>query len=373
MYRDGSGFRVVNPLTEKKIRVPDEATARAIAEQFNELRCMEHKQTVERRYGKKTAADVVDMFLADEVPGKPWKNGTRANHVYKLKRFKRQFGEHEFARVDCVMLRDWLKSFVRSAGLWGKYRDTLSLMWAFAISVNLVGENEPLKVLAKYTGPKVAANRTQRRPLDVAAYKAIYEHAPAYLRLAMDLSLLTLQSRNEIINMEHTDFDDGYLFVIREKTAYKSNMAFIKIALTEELKYLRQRGRMLDNAASPYLVHRKPFKKYKRAPREGETAMPHWTWITPNFLSKAFKKARNKTGLWEGVPQVEQPGFHMIRKLGAQLAEDRGVPTGVIQALMTHSSPETTMIYLDRGEAALTASDFVPTATLFTLKEALGR
>ncbi len=40
---------------------------------------------------------------------------------------------------------------------------------------------------------------------------------------------------------------------------------------------------------------------------------------------------------------------------------------------MTHSQAKTTAIYLERGEEALTAADYVTTATLFTLKEVLGR
>ena len=372
MYRDErGGFRVVNPLSSKSLRIADETTARAVAQQFNELRFLQEKQVVER-FGRATVTEVVQMYLTEVAPHKAWKRGTRANHLYKLNRFKAKFSDELFALVDCVMIDEWMQTLHLGASIWNKYRYTLSLLWELAISKNLIKENEPLKILEKTTSKKLAANRTKRRPLDLAGYDAIYKEAPAYLRLAMDLSLLTLQSRNEVINMQHSDFIDGFLRVIRDKTSYVSDMAFIKIRVTEELKYFRQRARMLNNAASPYLVHRKPFRKVERAPKEGEITPPHWTWVTPNFLSKAFKKARDATGLWAELPPKERPGFHMIRKLGAKLAKARGVPTEAIQALMTHSDPKTTAIYTERGEAALTDADYVSVAPLFTLKE-LGR
>lgn len=58
----------------------------------------------------------------------------------------------------------------------------------------------------------------QRARLTKAEYDAIYEIAPPWFRNAMDLSLLTLQSRAEITRMR---FDNGrepaYLFIDRAK------------------------------------------------------------------------------------------------------------------------------------------------------------
>jgi hypothetical protein len=51
---------------------------------------------------------------------------------------------------------------------------------------------------------------------------------------------------------------NGHLFVIRDKTSGDSEMAFIKIALTEQIEDTSRRSLRLDGIASPYLVHRAP-------------------------------------------------------------------------------------------------------------------
>jgi enterobacteria phage integrase len=89
--------------------------------------------------------------------------------------------------------------------------------------------------------------------------------------------------------MRHADYRDGYLFVIRDKVSGDTEMAFIKIQLTSELEEIRRRSPRLDDAVSPFLIHRKPHRER----REWMEGKPHWTYVNPQYLSKAFEVARD--------------------------------------------------------------------------------
>jgi integrase len=119
----------------------------------------------------------------------------------------------------------------------------------------------------------------------------------------------SLQARTEICNMQHAHYRNGHLFVIRDKTSGDSEMAFIKIALTEQIEDIRRRSLRLDE----------------------------------------------------------------IRGLGARIYRAQGIPEALIQALMTHSNKRTTQIYLERGAQALTDSDYVAVTAPLTLREMLGQ
>lgn len=207
-------------------------------------------------------------------------------------------------------------------------------------------------------------NRKVRGQLDLEGFQAIHAAAPAFLKIAMEQSLITLQARNEVCNMQYADYRDGYLFVIRDKTSGDSDMAFIKIAVTAELEDIKRRSR-LDSLASPYVVHRAPSRRR----REWLEGKPHWTFVDPVYLTRAFQDARDTLDRWTAVAARERPTFHEIRGLGARLCRDKGVAEEAIQALMTHAHRRTTQIYLDRGRAALTDADFISVATGLTLAE----
>jgi integrase len=92
---------------------------------------------------------------------------------------------------------------------------------------------------------------------------------------------------------------------------------------------------------------------------------PHWTYVNPQYVSKAFELARDaaldKHGQhrYAHLTPAQRPTFHEIRGLGARLCRSQGIPEQAIQALMTHASKRTTQIYLERGKEALTNEDYL--------------
>jgi hypothetical protein len=240
-------------------------------------------------------------------------------------------------------------------------------LWKFALSRKFADANEAEKVEERSTSKKLEMNQKRRLPMNVAGFKAIHAAAPAWLKIAMEQSLVSLQARTEICNTQHKHYRDGYLFVIRDKISGDSDMAFIKIRLTAQLEDIRSRALKLDSVASPYLIHRAPDRRYRKIAK----SLPHWTYIRPDYLTKAFAEAREASGIYAHLEPDQRPSFHEIRGLGARLYQDRGVPEADIQALMTHSSKRTTEIYLDGGDSALSDDDYVPVSASLSLAELL--
>jgi integrase len=75
-------------------------------------------------------------------------------------------------------------------------------------------------------------------------------------------------------------------------------------------------------------------------------AKPHWTYVTPEYLSKAFAEARDATELFHEWAPETKPTFHEIRPLGARIYRYLDYPKDYIQTLMSHTDIKTTEIYL---------------------------
>lgn len=348
------GFIVRNPLTGKQKSFVDEETARKAALALAELVENERRISAFDR-GLPTVADLVELWTTECLKHMPWDIGTRQNMLAKMRRIGRELGDRPVKRVDRLAMLKWL-SFCRTGDTFNDWRYAFALLWDYAVLLKFVDQNEARLIPARSTSKKLEANRKRRQRLEPDGFWMIHEAAPAWLQIAMELSLITLQARLEVCNMKHSDFRDGYLFVIRDKVSGDSDMAFIKIAVTPEIEAIRKRSLKIDRVASPYLVHRAPDRRR----REWMEGKPHWTYVEPAYLTREFQRVRNGLEPFARMAPEERPGFHEIRSLGARTYRRLGVPEEAIQALMTHAHKRTTQIYLDRGAAALTADDFVP-------------
>ncbi|MGY0218997.1 tyrosine-type recombinase/integrase [Endozoicomonadaceae bacterium StTr2] len=75
----------------------------------------------------------------------------------------------------------------------------------------------------------------------------------------------------------------------------------------------------------------------------------HWVQISLRYVQQ-LQQTRLATGLFDDVPTLQQPTFHEIRALSAHLMEKFGEDITAIQAVMGHTNPETTEIYLKEHE-----------------------
>lgn len=293
----------------------------------------------------KTLSQVIEEFVEQCLPYKPWDTGTKANALYKLKLYKREHGKRKWLDIDRLWLGNWLKVNAVSNDAYNKHRERWVDLCKFAISRGYARDNEAEAVLKRSLSKKLESNRKLRRRLDLEGFRKIHDACPAWLRIAMDMSLVTLQARREIVRMRYTDERERHLFVIRDKTSGDSDMAFIKFPVTAQIAQIIAQSRG-DSLVSPFIVHRSPEHRV----RAYMAAKAHWTQVNEMYLTRTFYEVRNATGHWDGVPSRERPTFHEIRSLGGRLYIKAGYKKAYVRALMTHTDEKTTEIYLSGGE-----------------------
>jgi integrase len=369
MARDGrNGFFVTLPDRRKK-RVGDETIARDTQQKINLLlesrRQREASETREATFGP-----LVDLWIAEELPNQPWSPGYRVNQLTKMRRIQRELGSMPIRDADSRFIKVHLLKFCKGGELFNKWLRVFDTLCAFAVETKQgqVTANEAANVVQRSESKKLEINRKVRSGLDVLGFKAIHTVAEPWLKLAMEISLLTLMARNEVLALKHEHFRNGQLYVIRKKVAADSDMGCVSIASTPELETLRSRALRLDDVFSAYLIHRRPVRRKRaQAPPNRED----WARITGDYLTKAFLEARDACGVYTALPAEVRPTFHEIRGMGSRIAKAQGSDRGEIKDLMQHSNPRTTEIYLQGGAAALSDSDYYPVKTLFSLASIL--
>lgn len=313
-----------HPITKKLHGMGrDKVKAIEAAKQLNAILTPSH-DLVSTVLGIETLEAHITWFEREIIPKREYANKTLELYNTKFKQLKNGLGAHtaleQIGVKDIAELMETLTA--RSAQ---QLRQVASDLFATAQGRGLI-EINPAELTNKPVAKKV------RKRLTLEQFVLIKEHAPLWLQNAMDLSLITLQRREDVSLMRFDDVKDGALYVVQGKTK-KYDTGYLKIDIGAELDALIKRCR--DNIASPFLVHREPEK---RLDREGM----HWTQVRPEMITRAFKKCCRKLG-------IDDTSFHEIRALGIKRYKDAGINP---QSLAGHSSEKMTKNY-DSGHGEI--------------------
>lgn len=292
---------------------------------------------------KKTIQQVINEYKKEDFINKPIGERTRKNYLYRINLFAESMGSKLIETVDRVAIADWLKSYAVSNDVYNTTLFLIKDIFDYALSRKYINYNEASAVRTKSLSKKLKANKKARQRLTVDMFWAIHEQAPTWLQNAMELSLVTLQARHEIVNIKYTHYRNDWLFVIRKKVAGDSDFGFIRIKCTTQIANIIKRSK--NNIVCPYIIHRKPKGPLSKKVK----SKTHWASVKPEYLTRAFKKARENTELFNDWKPEEMPTFHEIRSLGARIYREQGYTKQYIQSLLTHSDQKTTQIYLDGG------------------------
>lgn len=194
---------------------------------------------------------------------------------------------------------------------------------------------------------------SKKERLTFSNFETIYDNAPHFLKVAMDLSLQTTHAVNEVSKMKYSDFEwlespeivenatvYGYLKIHRKKVR-KHDSSRVEIPVTAALRDIYHLAKT-DKLLSPYLVHKKKKQTNKRSKE-----CTHWTQLTPRNISNEFSKVRDQLGLYPDLPQDERPGFHEIRSLSIYSYKQNGVDP---QQRAAHRDTKTTEGYAEGHE-----------------------
>lgn len=332
LYPNREGFKYRHPLTKRETWMgTDKARAFAAAKKLNAL-LMPTNDLVDRVIGsKETVADAIAVFRRDDIPGRKWAPKTAEVYESVIRRIEAGIGTRPVEQVTVKECAEFIRAVTASDRARQQFRLVLGWILGCAVQEGWIDTN-----------PVLATRRFQherkRQRLTKEVYGAIWDKAEPWLRLAMDLSLVTLLRRDDVVSLKFADVHDGFLWVVPQKTEGSSQVK-LKIRADNQLEALLARAR--DKVLSPFLVHRLPDRARPSDRRAG--ARQHHTQIMPEQLTRAFQKARDAACIISDNP----PSFHEIRSLGGALLTESGWPIEQVQHLMGHSSASMTEHYLE--------------------------
>lgn len=280
-----------------------------------------------------TMADLIADFRRDFLPSKKLAAGTLKNYEYRLKRVTRDLGKRGVRSMEIKDIAEYLdENFERDAYV--KHRGVLIELFRYAKVKGRYPADQDNPAEVVYAKSDYEKERTR---MTVEQFKAIHALVPAWMQIAMEMALVTLQGRHEVLHMKYEEVKDGYIYVVRQKTS-KNEWSRLRIKVTPVHQELIDRSRQ-DAIASPFVIHRRPGKIKDRKDRQ------HWSQVGPHWFSKQFAKYRDETGLFDHMEPLERPTFHEIRALGSWLYEQAGYPRTYVQALMAHGDEKMTAVY----------------------------
>ena len=281
--------------------------------------------------------DEYRAFIKQQLSVGKLAQSTVDNRGYTLDRVKLKLGKTYARDIQTIDITRYLnkmydpKTGEGTARARDVHRGHLMLIFDYAIQEGYVDKFNPAEPCLKVSKKRVTRRHT------VEGWNAIYNAAEPWLKNAMDLAILILQRRSDLVDIKFLDIKDGHIKVIQKKSI-KHDSAYIKIEVTSELAQVIQQCKA-DNLFSPYLIHRVPAKRTKAAMDTGN----HRTYITPAYLSRAFKKVRDLVNPYPDYTEEEQPGIHQGKALGSKLYKRRFGESATTMA--GHSSVEMTNFY----------------------------
>ncbi|MTI12144.1 tyrosine-type recombinase/integrase, partial [Sansalvadorimonas verongulae] len=277
----------------------------------------------------KTVKDAIDRFKEDILPNLKLGDRSKQEMGYRLNRLEKDIGNRVLDAMTVQNVAEYLDSNFYGDG-YKQHRTVLSRVFRIAMTKGWCREDPAEKTLPTRNAEKVEKKRQRlkKEQLDI-----IYEMADPWLKIAIDLALITLQRRQDLVKLKFSDIKDGRLYLVQQKTKDRTECARLSIAVSPNLAKIINKARM-TGIACPYIIHRKPDR---RKSRENETKQ-HWAAVRESYLTRAFTKVRNKTGLFDNIPEDERPTFHELRSLGGDLYKKKGWSLEQVQSLMGHAS-----------------------------------
>lgn len=319
-YRDASGK--YHPMgTDKRAAI-------AAAKELNAMRVVKVDLVARVLGGRRTLGDFIATYQTDILPPRKLAKATLDLYEIRLRQAKRELGsDRPIDSITLSMISDVLDAL--TARVSNQLRAVLVDVFAHAVAKGLCPDNP-----AALTIPRIEEVARKRHTLEgLMAIRAVSED---WLKNAIDLALVTAQRRGDILAMRFKDVEDGYLHVIQHKTKKASDAGYLRICVTPQRKAVIDRCR--DNIPSPFMIHRKP----ERTSQEQQKGKEHWTKVEDDYLTRAFKEARDLANPYPNLTEAQQPGFHQIRALAIHLMKAAGKDA---QKLAGHAQAKMTKNY----------------------------
>lgn len=342
LYPNGKYWQYRNPITGKKtsinqpkaaaVKLANAANAKLFPLMLNDGALL----SLITGEAARTFSNLLDRFEAEWLPTRSYAARSLQEIKFKLTRYREDIGSRMVGQLEVLEVAEYLDQFSNNA--YTKHRGLLVQIFAFAVAKGLAERNVAELTLVKLEEEK----KRQRHTVEGVEKILAYEGTPEWLRRAIRLGLLSLQRREDIVTWPKSavDIEKNTLKVSPGKTQNYDTPIHLEVLMGSALRAV-----ILECVRSPvvcpYLIHYSP----KARKREQLDAKLHWNAVTPDYLTKAFAKARDDSKAYQDMKPGERPTFHELRALGAWLYEQQGFPQEYIQALMGHADVKMTEHY----------------------------
>lgn len=187
---------------------------------------------------------------------------------------------------------------------------------------------------AELTLPPRIPERARQRHTD-EGYQAIYDAAPEWLQIAMELAVASLQRRDDLVRMSREDVRDGVLYVRQAKTGVRLGIRFA----SHSRLGIAVRRALTAPVFGSTLVRRLPERRKART-----------NGVTGGYLSKAFAAVRDQVGAYAELQPEKRPSWHDLRAYGVWSYERADFAREYVQALAGHSTARMTAHYAEGHE-----------------------
>lgn len=343
LYPNGKYWQYRNPITGKKtsinkplaeaIKLARAANAKLAPLMADEARLLamltgEDAPTMRR---------LLDRFETEYLPERGLAESTMKEVRIKLNRYREDLGGRLVGQLDVLTVAEYLDQFGGNA--YTKHRGLLVQVFDFAVAKGLAERNPAEMTLRKREGEKVRQRHTVEGVTKILNAKT----TPDWLKRAIRLALLSLQRREDLVALKRTDVDmeANVIRVSPGKTRNYGSPVHLEIEMGPDLRAVVQEC-LADPVAGPTLLRYRP----KARRREQLEAKEAWSAITPDYLTKEFRKARDAARAYDYIKDpMARPTIHELRALGAWMYEQQGFEMEYVQALMGHANEEMTAYY----------------------------
>ena len=299
------------------------ATAKELNAAYDGVRGLVAKASNE----KGTINQFLDEFWLTIVAEREWKSVTLTDYEQKLVHLRDRLGKRGIGSIQILQVANFLDAYPNTQS--NRYRALLGTIFKYAIAKDWRKQYEGNPAYLTISKPE----HVKRHRLNLEGYRTIWPLAKPHIQNGMDLSLYSLQRREDISKMRRSDYKGQLLEVIQSKTS-----AAIKIYVGDSLDRIIARCR--DDVLTEWMIHHPLSNRSRELARR----------VRPETLSRGFKKARDASGFYEDLEPEERPTFHEIRALGAELYRQAEVSETTIQVLLGHGDIKMTQLYLSRHE-----------------------
>lgn len=261
-------------------------------------------------------SEFIEYFKINIIPTKELSDNTVKDYLRKIPHIEKALGKKTTEQISIHDIAQFLNQFPPKQS--NNYRALLSIIFKYAIAEGITKEN-PANATIKKTV------KVQRQRLTLDGFRAIRNHAPDWLKNAMDLALLIGQRRSDLVTLRWADIHDDFIWIKQQKVD-KWESGQIKIQIEGKLLALLKKCKN----PSEFVL------SYKDKP------------INADYLTKEFAEARNKCSYYAEMDNP--PSFHEIRSLNAFLQKKAHIEIGKTQVLLGHTSEKMTEYYQQRHE-----------------------